>query len=84
VEYLRARKEKPQSLIINDPQPVSSADDVWRSASQLSLIGIFILMLAAAFYAARPVLMPVLAAVIVAMTFAPIIKLRIGGAFLRG
>jgi predicted PurR-regulated permease PerM len=75
VEYLRARKEKPQSLIINDPQPVSSADDVWRSASQLSLIGIFILMLAAAFYAARPVLMPVLAAVIVAMTFAPIIKL---------
>jgi predicted PurR-regulated permease PerM len=74
VDYLRARKERPPALIINDPQPVSSADDVWGSVSQLSLIGIFILLLGATLYVARPVLMPIVAAVVVAMTFAPIIK----------
>jgi predicted PurR-regulated permease PerM len=74
VELLRARRERPQALIINDPQPLSSAADVWGSASQLSLIGIFLLLLGATFYFARPILLPVLAALVIAMTFAPIIK----------
>jgi predicted PurR-regulated permease PerM len=74
VEYLRARREVKHALVINDPQPLSSVDDVWGSASQLALIGIFILLLGAAFYVARPILLPVFAALLVAMTFAPIIK----------
>jgi predicted PurR-regulated permease PerM len=61
-------------LIINDPKPVASVADIWGAASQLALIGIFILMLGAMLYAARPILLPILAALLIAMTFAPIVK----------
>lgn len=74
MDYLRARRERRHPVIINDPQPVASTDDVWGSASQLALIGIFVLLLGAVFYVARPILLPVVAALIIAMTFAPIVK----------
>jgi predicted PurR-regulated permease PerM len=74
VELLRARRETPHTLIINDPQPVASVSDIWGSASQLALIGIFIVVLGGVAYAARAILMPILAAVLIAMTFAPIVK----------
>jgi predicted PurR-regulated permease PerM len=61
-------------LIINDPQPVASADDIWETTSQFAIIGIFILMLGAAFYLARPILLPIMAALIVGTTFGPIVK----------
>lgn len=74
MEYLRARRERSHALIINDPQPVASTDDIWATTSQFAIIGIFILMLGAAFEVARPVLLPIMAALIVATTFGPIIK----------
>ena len=74
MELLRPPRDSRHAVIINDPQPLASADDVWRSASQLAIIGMFVLALVAAFYVARPVLMPILAAVLIAMTFAPIVK----------
>jgi predicted PurR-regulated permease PerM len=74
VELLRARKERPHSLVISDPQPVASTDDIWATTSQFAIIGIFILMLGAAFYLARPVLLPIMAAMIVGTTFGPIVK----------
>ena len=74
MELLRARRETPHTLVINDPQPVASVADIWGSASQLALIGIFVLLLGAVFYVARPILLPILAAVLIAMTFAPIVK----------
>jgi predicted PurR-regulated permease PerM len=74
VEVLRARRERRYALIINDPQPVGSIDVVWRSASQIATVGIFVLALVAALYFARPILLPVLAALIVGMTFAPLVK----------
>ena len=74
MEYLRARRESPHTLIINDPQPVASTDDIWATTSQFAIIGIFILLLVAAFDVARPVLLPIMAALIVGTTFGPIIK----------
>ena len=74
MELLRAQKERRHALIINDPQPLASVADIWGSASQLALIGIFVLLLGAVFYMARPILLPVLAAILIAMTFAPIVK----------
>jgi predicted PurR-regulated permease PerM len=61
-------------LVINDPQPLASIDDIWGSASQLAIIGIFIIILGAVLYVARPILLPITAAILVAMTFGPIIK----------
>jgi predicted PurR-regulated permease PerM len=77
VELRRARSERRHTLIVNDPndpQPLASVDDVWGSVSQLALIGIFILLLGAGLYFARPILLPTTAALLIAMTFGPVIK----------
>jgi predicted PurR-regulated permease PerM len=74
VELLRARRETPHTLIINDPQPVASTDEIWAKTSQFAIIGIFVLLLGAALDVARPVLLPIMAALIVGTTFGPIIK----------
>ena len=62
VEFLRAQRERRHALIINDPQPVASTDDIWATTSQFAIIGIFVLLLVAAFDIARPVLLPIMAA----------------------
>jgi predicted PurR-regulated permease PerM len=74
VDDLRARTDGRHPLIVDDPQPVASTHDAWGSASQLALIGIFILLLGMVLYLARPILLPITAALIVALTFAPIVK----------
>lgn len=73
MDLSRARQER-RLLIINDPQPLASAELVGSSAARLATVGMFVLALMAALYFARPILLPVSAALIVAMTFAPIIK----------
>ena len=74
MDFLRAQRERRHALIINDPQPVASADDFRASAAQLAIIGIFVLMFGAALYFARPILLPIVAAILIGMTFAPIVK----------
>jgi predicted PurR-regulated permease PerM len=74
VELLRAQREKRYSPVINDPQPLASMGDVWGSASQMATIGIFFLLLLTCLYFARPILLPVATAALIAMTFAPIVK----------
>jgi predicted PurR-regulated permease PerM len=80
VEFIRARREKGNALTISDPKPVESVDAIWSSAAQVATVGIFVLALGACFYVCRPLLMPVLTAVVVGMTLAPIVK----GAARRG
>jgi predicted PurR-regulated permease PerM len=74
VELLRAKRESRQLLTIKDPQPLASAEHIWGSASQTATVGIFILALLVALHLGSPILLPVVAALIVAMTLAPIIK----------
>ena len=62
MDFMRARREKRFVPVINDPQPLASADDVWGSAAQMATVGIFILILIACLYFARPILLPVMAA----------------------
>jgi predicted PurR-regulated permease PerM len=74
VEFLRAQRERRNALTINDPKPVENVDDIWSAAAEISTMGIFILLLGACFYLCRPLLLPILAAVVIGMTFAPLIK----------
>jgi predicted PurR-regulated permease PerM len=74
VELLRARRERRHALVINDPQPIASVDSIWGSAARLATVGIFLLLLGAALYFARPILLPVAAALVVGLTLAPIVK----------
>ena len=55
--------------------PVENVDDIWTAAAQMAVVGIFILLLGACFYFCRAILLPILAAVLIGMTFAPLVKL---------
>jgi predicted PurR-regulated permease PerM len=74
VEYLRARREVRHALVISDPQPVANVAIVWTSAGQAATIGIFLLLFGGFLYIGRAILLPTLAAAVVALTLAPLIK----------
>jgi predicted PurR-regulated permease PerM len=74
VEFLRAQQEKPDALVINDPQPFASVDDLWGTAAQMATVGIFLLLLVACLYFCRAILLPVFAALLIGTTFAPVIR----------
>jgi len=74
LDFLRARREKRYALVINDPKPVESVDDIWASTAQIAVIGLFILALGTALYFCKPILMPILAALVIGTTFAPLVK----------
>jgi predicted PurR-regulated permease PerM len=74
VEFLRAQRERRHALTIHDPKPVENVGDLWAAVAEMATIGIFILLLGACFYFCRALLLPILAAVVIGMTFAPLIK----------
>jgi predicted PurR-regulated permease PerM len=74
LDFLRARREKRYALVISDPKPVESVDDIWSSAADIAVIGLFVLALGVCFYVCKPILMPVLAALVIGTTFAPVVK----------
>ena len=71
---LKRWPERRDALIINDPEPCTSMADVWGSSAQMATVGIFLLLMVTCLYFCRPILLPVLAAVLIGTTFAPIIK----------
>jgi predicted PurR-regulated permease PerM len=74
VDDIRTDREVRHSLIIGDPLPVDSVNSMLVSAGHGAIIGIFLLMFGAFLYFGRPILLPVLAAVVLALTLAPLIK----------
>jgi predicted PurR-regulated permease PerM len=61
-------------LHITDPKPFERHEDFWRAAAQAATITMCVLLIGTFLYVARPVLLPVLSAIVVALTFGPIIK----------
>ncbi len=74
MDYIRASREKRYALDIKNPQPVDSVQDMWQSAGRAATVGIFLLLFGAILYVGRPLLMPLLAAAIGGMTFAPLVR----------
>ncbi len=74
MDYIRPKREVRHALVISDPQPVESVRNVWASAGQAATIGIFLLLFGAFLYIGRAILLPVLAAAVVAVTLAPLVK----------
>ncbi len=74
MEYIRARGEVRHALVISDPLPVDSVDKMWTSAGQAAIIGIFLLLFGAFLYIGHAILLPVLAAAVVALTLAPLVR----------
>src|SRR5947209_4911292 len=69
VEFLRAHRENRYSPVINDPQPLGPIEDVWGSAAQMATVGIFFLLLVTCLHFAQAILLPVVAAALIATTF---------------
>src|SRR5262249_16771399 len=61
------------ALAIHDPTPVRDVAGIWRSSVQSATIGIFLLLLIAFLYFCHALIVPILAAVVVGATFAPLI-----------
>jgi len=74
MDAARARREARYALEIHDPEPLASIEDVWTTASQMATVGIFLLLLVACLYFCRPILLPILTALLIGTTFAPVIK----------
>jgi predicted PurR-regulated permease PerM len=68
-------QRRPQVLAINDPQSVAAASGLWRTAAQAATIGIFVILLTAALYFARPVLLPAASAFVITMMLSPLSSL---------
>jgi predicted PurR-regulated permease PerM len=73
VDYIRAKREVRHALVINDPSPIDR-DSMWLSAGQAANVGIFIILFGASLYLGRPILLPIFAAAVVSLTFAPLVK----------
>jgi predicted PurR-regulated permease PerM len=74
VDYIRAKREVRHALVISDPSPVDNVQKMWVTAGQAATIGIFLLLFGAFLYVGHAILLPILTAAIVALTFAPLIK----------
>ena len=74
MELFRARREQDNALSVKDPEPPESLQDVWAPAAQMATVGIFILLLGACLFFARPLLLPVAAALVIGTTLAPLVK----------
>ena len=59
-------------LAVSDPQPVAEVARFWRTAAQSATIGMFVILLVAALNLARPLLLPVASAFVVAMMLGPL------------
>ncbi len=71
-EITRA-ESKPHFLLgITDPSPVSGVRVLWRAAAQAATIGIFFLLIIAALYFARPILLPATTAVVIGLMLGPV------------
>jgi predicted PurR-regulated permease PerM len=74
VELLRTQRERRFRLELHDPQPIEHPGDVWALAAQVAIVGIFVLLLIAALYAGRGLLLPIVVAVVIGETLAPVVK----------
>jgi predicted PurR-regulated permease PerM len=67
------RERQRQALILSDPQPVSG-EGVWVSITRAATIGIFLMLFGAFLYFGRTILLPIFAAVVIALTLAPLVR----------
>ena len=58
---------------IHDAIPVPDVTGIWRSAAQIATIGIFVLLFIAFMHFGHALLVPIVAAIVVGATFAPLI-----------
>ncbi len=74
MDHIQPIREAQHAVIISDPRPVDSVGGVWTSLGRAANVGIFLLLFGIVLYVGRAILLPILAAVVVALTLAPLVK----------
>lgn len=74
VDFIRAQRERRFAFVIRDPKPVDDMNDIWSSMAQIATIGIFLLLLGTLLFFTRPLLLPIVAAAVIATTLTPAVK----------
>jgi predicted PurR-regulated permease PerM len=74
VDEIRTDREVRRAPIVSDALPVDSVNSMWVSAGHGAIVGIFLLLFGVFLYFGRPILLPVSAAAVLALTLAPLIK----------
>jgi predicted PurR-regulated permease PerM len=71
-DITRAGQSRPFHLGLTDPLPLTGVSNLWRATAQVATIGMFVIMLIAALYFARPVLLPATTAVVIGLMLGPL------------
>jgi len=74
VDCVRPKREVRHSLVMSDSRPPEDVSVAWGSLSRAATIGIFLLAFGTFLYFGRAILLPILSAVVVATTLAPLVK----------
>jgi predicted PurR-regulated permease PerM len=70
--------ERRLSLEARDPTPFEDSGDFWRATAQAATIVMCVLMLGVLLYLARALLLPIMCALAVGLTFGPVIGYAVG------
>jgi predicted PurR-regulated permease PerM len=68
------REQRQQTIDVVDPVPVDSVNNIWMSAGHGAIVGIFLLLFGVFLYFGRPILLPIMAAAVLALTLGPLLK----------
>ena len=74
MDQVRPKREVHHSLVMSDSRPPEDVSIAWRSLSRAATIGLFLLAFGTFLYFGRAILLPILSAVVVATTLAPLVK----------
>jgi predicted PurR-regulated permease PerM len=72
VGFLRSVSKRQFPLQLSDPQPMEKFDGVWRIGGQIALLGLFFFATIAAIEYARPILLPVVSAIMLGLMLGPL------------
>ncbi len=61
-------------MFTKDKESPESIDDIWASAAQMATVGIFVILVGTCLYVGRAILLPVVAAIVIGTTLAPLVK----------
>lgn len=72
VEFIRSVSKRQFPLELTDPKPLEKHEGMWRVAAQVAIIGLFFFATIAALEFARPILLPIVSAVMLGMMLGPL------------
>ena len=74
MDSIRSVRDNSYAVNISDPRPLDNVGTMWQSAGRAATIGIFLLLFVAFLYVSRGIIMPLLAAAVVALSLSPLMK----------